>query len=151
MFSWLLAAALALPGPAVVVAPDPIPRSEVMAMPPELRAQVHAIVIGNDASPTQRFQRLMNFVVDGDGLGMTYEEDATYTVAQAYATRKANCLTFTLLVWPWRRKQGSRRIRRRSARRCRGARSKAPSIATTTSMPACASMDTASRSIPPPT
>jgi Tfp pilus assembly protein PilF len=100
MFSWLLAAALALPtpAPATVVAMDPIPQSEVMAMPPGLRAQVHEIVIGNDASPTQRFQRLMNFVVDDDGLGMTYEEDATYTVAQAYATRKANCLTFTLLV-----------------------------------------------------
>ena len=100
MFSWLLAAALALPSPApaTVVATDPIPRSEVMAMPPALQAQVHAIVIGNDASPTQRFQRLMNFVISEDGLGMTYEEDATYTVAQAYATRKANCLTFTLLV-----------------------------------------------------
>jgi Flp pilus assembly protein TadD len=40
----------------------------------------------------------MNFVVDADGLGMTYQEDATYTVAQAYQTRQANCLTFTLLV-----------------------------------------------------
>jgi Tfp pilus assembly protein PilF len=40
----------------------------------------------------------MNFVIAEDGLGMTYEEDATYTVAQAYAARKANCLTFTLLV-----------------------------------------------------
>ena len=102
MFSWLLAAALALSSPppaqAATIAPDPIPRSEVMAMPPELRARVHEIVIGNDASPRQRFQRLMNFVVDSDGLGMTYEEEATYTVAEAYAARKANCLTFTLLV-----------------------------------------------------
>jgi Tfp pilus assembly protein PilF len=102
MFSWLLATALALSSPppaqAATIAPDPIPRSEVMAMPPELRARVHEIVIGNDASPRQRFQRLMNFVVDSDGLGMTYEEEATYTVAEAYATRKANCLTFTLLV-----------------------------------------------------
>ena len=100
MFSWLLAAALALPSPAqsTAVATDPVPQSEVMAMPPALQAQVRAIVIGNDASPTQRFQRLMNFVIAEDGLGMTYEEDATYTVAQAYAARKANCLTFTLLV-----------------------------------------------------
>ncbi|MFS8063971.1 MAG: tetratricopeptide repeat protein [Luteimonas sp.] len=100
MSSWLLAVALALstPVPAAVVAADPIPRSEVMAMPPGLRAQVHEIVIGSDAAPTQRFQRLMNFVVDSHGLGVTYEEDATYTVAEAYANRKANCLTFTLLV-----------------------------------------------------
>jgi Tfp pilus assembly protein PilF len=100
MFSWLLAAALALPSPAqsAAVATDPVPKSEVMAMPPALQAQVRALVIGNDASPTQRFQRLMNFVIAEDGLGMTYEEDATYTVAQAYAARKANCLTFTLLV-----------------------------------------------------
>jgi Flp pilus assembly protein TadD len=77
---------------------DPIPQSEIMALPPDLRAQVDTVIRAGDPGPTQRFQRLMNFVVDDHGLGMTYQEDATYTVAQAYATRQANCLTFTLLV-----------------------------------------------------
>ena len=98
MFSWVLAAALALPAPAPAAAVDPIPREQIMALPAELRARVHEVVLAGDPAPTQRFQRLMNFVVDEQGLGMTYQEDATYTVAEAYAQRKANCLTFTLLV-----------------------------------------------------
>jgi tetratricopeptide (TPR) repeat protein len=40
----------------------------------------------------------VHFVVDDDGLGMTYQEDATYTVGEAFVARKANCLTFTLMV-----------------------------------------------------
>lgn len=84
--------------PAMPAPVDPIPQSQIMALPPELRAQVDAVIRAGDPGPTQRFQRLMNFVVDDHGLGMTYQEDATYTVAQAYATRQANCLTFTLVV-----------------------------------------------------
>jgi tetratricopeptide (TPR) repeat protein len=98
MFSWILLAALALPAPVPPAIPDPIPQDRIMALPPELRAQVRDVVLAGDPAPMLRFQRLMNFVVDDHGLGMTYQEDATYTVAEAYATRKANCLTFTLLV-----------------------------------------------------
>lgn len=128
MLSWMFAAALALqgralpgaptapamrappsaptgaPAPSVVATPvpvvvDPVPRDEVMALPPPLKARVHDLLVAGDPSQTARFQRLINFVVDDkDGLGMTYDESATYTVAQAYAARKANCLTFTLLV-----------------------------------------------------
>jgi len=108
MFIWVLAAALALPGtvpaeattsaPPVVVLADPIPQDQVLALPPELRAKLHEAVLAGDPSPTVRFQRLAHFIVDDDGLGMTYQENATYTVAQAYANRQANCLTFTLLV-----------------------------------------------------
>jgi Tfp pilus assembly protein PilF len=90
--------AVALPPPVVVAVADPIPQVDVMSLPPELRAQADAVIRAGDPGATQRFQRLMNFIVDEHGLGMTYQEDATYTVAQAYATRKANCLTFTLLV-----------------------------------------------------
>ncbi|HEX2595924.1 MAG TPA: tetratricopeptide repeat protein [Luteimonas sp.] len=118
MFSWILAAALALPVPPPVAAStapaapapvpathpiplpavDPIPRDEVMALPPELRDRLHEAVMAGEPMPTVRFQRLAHFIVDDDGLAMTYQENATYTVAQAYATRQANCLTFTLLV-----------------------------------------------------
>jgi tetratricopeptide (TPR) repeat protein len=120
MFSWILAAALALPpsaapapgpasastvpatttapAPAPAVIADPIPQDQVMALPPELRAKLHEAVLAGDPSPTVRFQRLAHFIVDDDGLAMTYQENATYTVSQAYANRQANCLTFTLLV-----------------------------------------------------
>ncbi|MFL6592096.1 MAG: tetratricopeptide repeat protein [Luteimonas sp.] len=113
MFSWLLAAALALPATptampvdaepsAAVVAseplPDPIPHEQVMALPEALRRQVVEAVGKDDSMPTLRFQRLMNFVVDARWLGMTYKDDATYTVSEAYEKREANCLTFTLMV-----------------------------------------------------
>ena len=77
-----------------------------MALPPELKARLDAEVVAGAFTQTQRFQRLANFIVADDGLGMTYEEDATYTVAQAYATRQANCLTFTLLVLALAREAG---------------------------------------------
>ena len=114
MLSWVLAAALALQAPAtassaappaatavpaVPVVVDPIPQDQVMALPPELKARVHEGLLAGDPSATSRMQRLINFVVDDkNGLGMQYDESATYTVTQAYAARKANCLTFTLLV-----------------------------------------------------
>jgi Flp pilus assembly protein TadD len=122
MLSWMLAAALSMPGvapPVATAAPppetptvsipatlDPIPQDEVMALPAELREKLHAQVLEGAPSPTLRFQRLTNFIIAPDGLGMTYEEDATYTVTQAYATRQANCLTFTLLVLALAREAG---------------------------------------------
>jgi tetratricopeptide (TPR) repeat protein len=119
MFGALLALSASAPAPAhvpavapAVVAPvrpatvDPIPQADIMALPPELRAQVDTVILAGDPGPTQRFQRLMNFIVDEHGLGMTYQENATYTVAQAYATRQANCLTFTLLVLALAREAG---------------------------------------------
>jgi Flp pilus assembly protein TadD len=103
----MLAAALALSAPAPApVAVDPVPRDQVMAIPPALSAQLHERVLTGDPSQTQRFQRLVHFIVDDDGLGMTYQEDATYTVAEAYAARQANCLTFTLLVLALAREAG---------------------------------------------
>src|SRR6476659_769021 len=114
MLSWVFAAALALQAPAtassaalpaptvvpaVPVVVDPIAQDQVMAMPAELQARVHEVLLAGDPSATSRMQRLINFVVDDkNGLGMQYDESATYTVTQAYSARKANCLTFTLLV-----------------------------------------------------
>lgn len=77
-----------------------------MALPPELRTKLHEAVLAGDPPPTVRFQRLAHFIVSDDGLGMTYQENATYTVSEAYATRQANCLTFTLLVLALAREAG---------------------------------------------
>jgi Flp pilus assembly protein TadD len=118
MFSWLLATALALPMPqpvdvtpapeaaAAAAVADPVPQDQVMALPEALRLQVREVVGTADSTPTLRFQRLINFVVEDHALGMTYQDDATYTVAQAYEKRKANCLTFTLLVLALAREVG---------------------------------------------
>lgn len=105
MLEWLLAAALALSAPAGettgtrVVAPraSVATPEQIMALPPELEARLHAEIIDPKATRTQRFERLVDFMFDPAGLGMTYQDEPTPTVAEAYASRKANCLGFTLL------------------------------------------------------
>ena len=95
--------------PAVPVAPvvSPMPRPEqVMAVPPELRAQLQQQVIDASGSGRSRLERLVGFLFQKPGLGMTYSTDATLTVEQAYRTRKANCLTFTLLTVALARESG---------------------------------------------
>ena len=114
MLTWAYAAILAwsvgVPAPAMSVAPVPsvtpvapavlpMPRPEqVMAVPPELRAQLQQQVIDAGGSGRSRLERLVGFLFEKSGLGMEYSADATLTIEQAYRTRKANCLTFTLLT-----------------------------------------------------
>jgi len=109
-FAAILAWSVAIPAPATSVAPvppvtsvtpavSPMPRPEqVMAVPPELRAQLQRQVINASSSGRPRLERLVGFLFQKSGLGMEYSADATLTVEQAYRTRKANCLTFTLLT-----------------------------------------------------
>lgn len=99
MHAWLLAATLSLSVPSPMPAPEAAARqAQVMAVPPALEAQMRAVVLAGSASPETRLERLAHFVFDAKtGLGITYDEEATSSVTEAYATRKANCLTFTLL------------------------------------------------------
>jgi len=111
MFPWLLALALTVsaPVPAAVAYPAPVPAppEQVMAMPPALQARLHDEVLADRPSPSQRLERLAHFMFDAQsGLGMTYQEDATYTVEGAYDTRKANCLAFTMLFLALAREAG---------------------------------------------
>lgn len=111
MITWALAAALALPASAAVVpatvAETAMPdRAHVMALPPELRARLQEEVIGKGRSDMQRLERLVDFMFDEHGLGMQYQDDATHTVEQAFVTRKANCLAFTLLFVAMAREAG---------------------------------------------
>lgn len=101
MHAWMLAAALALAAPqpptaAPVVVTPPQP-TQLMALPPELRQRLHEEVIAGADAPRQRLERLVAFMLAEDGLRIAYDEDATHSVAQTYATRRANCLSFTLL------------------------------------------------------
>ncbi|MEO8365030.1 MAG: transglutaminase, partial [Pseudoxanthomonas sp.] len=98
MIVWLLAAALVLPAP--VTAPESVPptREQVVALPTHLQTQFNAEVIAPAHSNLDRLQRLVRFMGDGErGLGLKYREDATYTVAEAYVIRQANCVTYTLM------------------------------------------------------
>ncbi|MFC5524511.1 tetratricopeptide repeat protein [Rhodanobacter ginsengisoli] len=114
MVTWVYAAVLAFststatPAPVALAEPE-MPRPEqVMAVPPELRAQLQQKVIGAGGSSMQRLQRLVDFMFQESDLGMQYATDATLTVGQAYRTRKANCLTFTLLTVALAREAGLR-------------------------------------------
>jgi Flp pilus assembly protein TadD len=94
----ILAWSVAVPAPVMPTVP-PMPRPEqVMAVPPELRTQLQQQVIDAGGSDRSRLERLANFLFKKSGLGMEYSVDPTLTVEQAYRTRKANCLTFTLLT-----------------------------------------------------
>lgn len=110
MVMWLYVAILAFsiaPPAQVMPAVLPMPRPEqIMAVPPELRAQLQEQVIGRGGSGRARLERLVDFMFQESGLGMEYEADATFTVEQAYRTRKANCLTFTLLTVALAREAG---------------------------------------------
>lgn len=104
MLALVMNAALALSGVAqavsteVPVAPPPPPPEQVMALPEPLREQFRQWVMARRSSPSARLDRMVEFMFSPEGLGMAYQYDATHTVAQAYATRRANCLTFTLLA-----------------------------------------------------
>ena len=112
MFASLLGIALAVapaapvPPPQAAAGPPPT-IEEVFAIPPPLREALHEqVIVPGGNSDQQRLTRLMRFLFDPAGLGMTYQHDADHTVAQAWQTRQANCLAFTLLTVALAREAG---------------------------------------------
>lgn len=78
-----------------------------MAVPPELHALLRQQVIAVGGSGRSRLERLTALLTGKPpGLGIAYSADATLTVDEAYRTRKANCLTFTLLIVALAREAG---------------------------------------------
>jgi tetratricopeptide (TPR) repeat protein len=111
MISWIMAVALMLPTavlPSAVAVPDAQPpaRERIMAVPPELQARLRDEIVADHPSQHERLQRLVEFMFAPPGLGMAYRGDATYTVEQSYASREANCLSFTLLFLALAREAG---------------------------------------------
>lgn len=105
-YATILAWSVAVPA-SVTPAMSPMPSpAQVMAVPPELRTQLQQQVIDAGGSKRSRLERLVDFLFKKPGLGMEYSADATLTVEQAYRTRKANCLTFTLLTVALARESG---------------------------------------------
>jgi tetratricopeptide (TPR) repeat protein len=104
---WLLAAFLAFPfaAPAEDIRADAT-IAQILALPPPLQEQFAQRVLAGEPSRRERLERMVDFVFDARGLGMGYEDGATRTVEEAYATRRANCLGFTLLFLAMAREAG---------------------------------------------
>lgn len=106
MYRWLLAAALTVSAASSADIPADPTAERIMTMPPALREQFVARVLPGKPSRRVRLDRIIEFVFDAGGLGMRYEDGATHTVAQAWETRTANCLGFTLLFLALAREAG---------------------------------------------
>lgn len=110
MLTWAMVAALALsssiPGPepprwdgeVSIPAPDSqLPSwEEVVAVPPELRAQLDTQVLQRARTSQQRMNGIVEFMFDPGGLALEYDLDTTRTVAETFGTRRGNCVSFTL-------------------------------------------------------
>ena len=91
--TWTLLAALALAPPAP--SPKPPDWDAVVAVPPEMRAQIDAAILRQPQTPGQRAQRIVEFMLGPDGLALKYDKE-TRTVAETLVGRRGNCLSFTL-------------------------------------------------------
>lgn len=105
MMTWATAAVLAVatltPGTEL---PSP---AQIMAVPPELQAQLRDQVIQKSQSKEQRLQLLMDFMSGGErGLTLGYERVPTRTVEESFRSGRSNCVSFTLLFVALAREAG---------------------------------------------
>ncbi|TQM10512.1 tetratricopeptide repeat protein [Pseudoxanthomonas sp. 3HH-4] len=85
----------------------PLPAAaDVLAVPEPLKQQFREQVLDHTRLPHARLERMVDFLFSPRGLGMSYHPDANHTVAEAYATRQANCMSFTLLTVALAREAG---------------------------------------------
>ncbi len=104
MMHWATAAVLAV---TTLVPGTELPsREQIMAVPPELHAQVRDRVIERSRTKEQRFRLLVDFVAGDDGLTLEYDSQTTRTVEETFRSGKANCLSFTLLFVALAREAG---------------------------------------------
>ena len=71
--------------------------AQILEVPAPLLALLHERVIDPGYSRERRLQRLVDMIFDAQGLHLAYDPDATHTIAETWQTRRANCLSFTLL------------------------------------------------------
>lgn len=83
----------------------PSPLVDVLALTPEMRAWVHREIPGSLA-PVERLNLLVRKLQAKDGAGMRYDAWYTVSAAEAFATRRFNCLTFSHLVVAMARELG---------------------------------------------
>lgn len=73
--------------------PDP---ADVTRLPPEIAEHLEQVVLADIRGEETRLQRLVDYMLNADGLGLVYSADYTRTVAETMRDRRGNCLSFTL-------------------------------------------------------
>lgn len=68
-----------------------------LALPEELRLVLPADVLDRDIDDAVRMQRLVDFMIGDDGLALRYQEQPTFGIAESFARRRVNCLSFTMM------------------------------------------------------
>lgn len=106
VFATVLALQMFVSAKASAAIDPPAAPEQVLAVPEGLREDFRKQVLETTRAPNLRLKRLVEFMFDQKGLGVEYEPSATYTVAEVYRTRKANCLAFTLLTVALAREAG---------------------------------------------
>ena len=76
-------------------------------VPVELRRAADALELDRREIPRiDRVRRLFEFMVGEDGLALRYQEQPTYDIAESYARREVNCLSFTMMFIALARRAG---------------------------------------------
>lgn len=89
----------------VAVASVPAP-GQVLAVPQPLRQMLRERVMARHSGREQRLQALVEMIFGTQALDLQYDPLATYTLAEIWQTRRANCLAFTLLFATLAREAG---------------------------------------------
>jgi tetratricopeptide (TPR) repeat protein len=68
-----------------------------LALPEALRLALPAEVQDRGIDDAVRVQRLVDFMIADDGLALRYQEQPTFGIAESFARRRVNCLSFTMM------------------------------------------------------
>ena len=68
-----------------------------MALPDDLRRMLPPEAVDRGIDDAIRVQALVDFMIDDDGLALRYQEQPTHGIAESFALRRVNCLSFTML------------------------------------------------------
>lgn len=81
---------------------------EAMALPAPLRQALMVSAYDRSAPQREQIQKLIDFMLGEEGLALRYQEQPTYGLAESYARRRVNCLSFTLMFVALARASGMR-------------------------------------------
>lgn len=74
-----------------------LPEENVLVLTDEMKDFVARVTAGQE-TPRDKVQAMLSAVIGGNGLGIIYNPSASYTAAETYTRREANCLSFTLMM-----------------------------------------------------
>src|SRR5690606_37625787 len=98
-------------GQASAQAPSAAHADEVaaaMTLPDGLRQALDARRADRALPMREQVQGLLDYMIADDGLALRYQEQPTLGIADSYAQRRVNCLSFTLLFVAMARASGMR-------------------------------------------